>query len=185
MMRLYHWTNIRWLEGILAVGMITTTDSSLAGPTRYEVPKREARRFASRWTLATEPKVVWLSNNPVVDATYLGMVDASGPVVRGVPAHLLPPEWRKDRVRITVEVPDADALWWPRWSRQQGIREAWYRHLAEGHRSPKEWFVVARAIPLSEFIAIHIDGDQVWPKTGLSLDALRKKFGRVLAGLLH
>lgn len=194
-MKLYHWTNIRWLEGIMEAGVITVTDSNLAGPTRDDLApymsnateaKAAAKQYRSHWTSATAPKVVWLTDNPVVDPTYLGMIDTSGAAPRPVPAHMIPAEFDKRRVRITIEVPDAEARagWWPHWARKMGIREAWYRHLAEGHRSPKEWFVVVRPIAMSEFVAIDIDGDQVWPKTGLSLSALREKFGRALAGLL-
>jgi hypothetical protein len=182
--RLYHWTNIKWLEMILASGAITTTESNLRGPQPGEAPKAARKRFASRWTRENEPQVVWLSNNPEVDPSYLGMVDLRGPTPRMAAAHMLPPEFRKTRVRITVDVPDADANWWPRWARKMGIREAWYQHMAEGHRSPKEWFVVARPILMSEFVAIHIDDQQVWPKEQAALQTFVAALGKGLVDLL-
>lgn len=160
---LYHWTNVRWLESILADGQINVTASDLSGPTRAQVGK-VAREYASRWTHETEPQVVWLADNPEVDPTYLGMIDVRGDVPRTVPAHMLPPEFRKTRVRITVDVPNADVHWWPRWARTKGIRELWYQQLAEGHRNPHEWYVVTRPIPVSEFVEVMIDGQQAWPR---------------------
>lgn len=185
-MKLYHWTNVTWLEAIMELGLITLTDSMLAGPSRAEFGKDAAKRYGSQWTLATEPKVVWLSNNPVPDETYLGMVAMRDTGAYPIAEHQLPPEWDKRRVRITVEVPDGEAEhgWWPRWARAHRIREAWYQHIAEGHRSPKEWFVVQRAIPLSDFVAIDIDGEQVWPKPSPSALATLARVGGNLKRLL-
>jgi hypothetical protein len=181
---LYHWTNIKWLEMIIASGVVMTTESNLCGPQPGEAPKAARKRFASRWTHESEPQVVWLSNNPVVDPTYLGMIDVRSDVPRMVTAQMLPPEYRKTRVRITVDVPDAAVHWWPRWSRKMGIREAWYQQLAEGHRSPKEWFVVTRPIPMSEFVAIHIDDQQVWPKEQAALQTFVASLSKGLVDLL-
>lgn len=180
-MILYHWTNVVWLEAIVTDGFIKTTASDIAGPQRAALPNKATwreYRHPKGMTPETEPKVVWLANNPLVDASYLGVVDA----IHGLPvdARMAPPEWRKTRVRITVDVPDADVQWWPRFARQRRMNEKWYQAMARGHRDPKEWFVVLRPIPLAEIIRIDLDGSQVWPsQRKLSvLDAVKAWLGK-------
>lgn len=177
-MRLYHFTSVRWLESIMADGVIKTTASNIAGPERHEAPDKQTYlAYRTRGvSVATEPKVVWLTNNAVVDASYLGMImrQEGDPFGTPIPAHMTPKEFRKTRVRITVEVPDADVHWWPYWARHNDrakINERWYQQLAEG-KKPKEWFVVTRQIPLDEIVQIEIDDSVVWPniaqpKTGI------------------
>lgn len=170
----YHFTSIKWLESILADGAITTTRSNLAGPTRAEVGKDAARHHHSRWTAGTEPQVVWLSSTPEVDASYLGMIDIRG--LRPVPlaAHLVPAEYRKTRVRITLELPDTDVKWWPQWARWNKINERWYQAMADGNRNPKEWLLVERPVTMAEFVQIDIDDQQVWPRETKVFDRISK-----------
>lgn len=163
-MVLYHFTSVRWLERIVADGVITTTASNIAGPERHEAPDKKTwlRHRTRGVTVATQPQVVWLTDNPVVDSSYLGATVIQDGRHYPVPAHLVPVEFRKTRVRITVSVPDSDVHWWPKWARAQKINEHWYQQLAEGHK-PKEWFVVTRPIPLEEINKIELDDSQVWP----------------------
>lgn len=179
-MILYHFTNVKWLEQIVADGVIKTTDSNLSGPSRAEAPNKKAwLEYRTRGiTIENEPKVVWLTNLYVADPGYLGMVVNGQPV----PAHMVPAEYRKTRVRITVAVPDTDALWWPQFARHNGrhaINERWYRMMARDS-DPKTWFVVLRPIPMEEITTIELDDSQVWPgNQKLSrLDAVKAWLGR-------
>lgn len=59
----------------------------------------------------------------------------------------------KTAVRITVDVPDADVTWWPDFAKAHGMNRQWRRVIERG-RDPESWFVVARAIPESEWVRV-------------------------------
>ena len=57
----------------------------------------------------------------------------------------------KTEVRITVEIPDADAHRYSKWRQRQGVSNALYRALADTGGDPSRWWIVERAIPSSEW----------------------------------
>lgn len=84
------------------------------------------------------PQVVWLTGN---DA-YQEQDWAAGSFVD------------KTEIRITVEIPEADAHLWSVWSREHSIKEHWYAALGQ-YGNPDEWVVVERPIPISEWAEVH------------------------------
>ncbi len=97
-------------------------------------------------TYSRGPGVVWLTANPD---------EEPGAMWRTVDGD------SKLGVRITVEVPDSEALWWPTWARRQRISESWYEALYETAKPsrPEDWYVVPRPIPRLEWVeAIEVRG---------------------------
>lgn len=91
------------------------------------------------------PDVVWLTANS--DS------QDQGAMLRGSDGRTF---GSKTGIRITVDVPDGEVHYWPKWARQQGIKERWYRALAATPgANPRDWYVVMRPIPASEWVAIH------------------------------
>lgn len=84
------------------------------------------------------PQVVWLSGNP----DYGDQDWATGAF------------FDKAELRITVEIPEAEAHLWSVWSREHSIKEVWYAALGQ-YGNPDEWVVVERAIPISEWVEVH------------------------------
>jgi hypothetical protein len=83
------------------------------------------------------PLVVWFTSEPRSDAQrWAG--DA----------------YEKYVVRITVDVPEPDVRSWPRWAKAQGIPDEWYKALAESGGNPRDWYVVERPVPKSEWIDV-------------------------------
>jgi len=58
----------------------------------------------------------------------------------------------KTEIRLTVEIPDAEAQRYSSWRRKHGVRNAVYRDLAATGGDPERWWVVERPIPSSEWI---------------------------------
>jgi hypothetical protein len=153
-MRLYHFTSSHHWPAIQTTGILTVTESNIS----------ERRSHAG-------PDVVWLTDDPRPESHRWGPATKTtltareifrvyGPTSRTT--SMLLRELRagtvqvtfpnKTEIRITVEVPDIDAHPWSRWSREQGIRNMWYRRLAEAGGDPNRWWVVTRPIPRSEWI---------------------------------
>jgi hypothetical protein len=156
---LYHFTSKELLAEIMASGFLRVTDSDIS----------LERRHAG-------PDVVWLTNNPdpsaqgwgfartaeitleEIESGIFGAVELSAAV-----AEKLRKSGRamfelvdKTCVRFTVEIPEEDAFWWPRWSRGQGITERVYQALAlaAAPALPEQWYVVTRPVLRSEWVKV-------------------------------
>lgn len=93
----------------------------------------------------TGPGVVWLT-----DVEELTPGDPDAKWARGSIVD-------KTEVRITVEV--ADATPWAKFAREHHVEVWWYDALARSGGDPERWFVVARAIPRSEWTEVRVRED--------------------------
>ena len=108
-MDLTHFTDARYLPYILGSGVIIPTESNIGA-------QGEASRQG--WNPSGAhfgPDVVWLTTG---DAISSGIT--VGPDKKG-------------SGKVTVRVPDEDAVHWPIWARQQGIDERWYQATTPKH----------------------------------------------------
>jgi hypothetical protein len=151
----YHLTSLWHLPRIEASGGLKPGESNIG------CPREMADSIPSQGMRIGEhvgPDVVWLFDTP--EPT----LKVDGAMLRPVAGA----RYDKRLVRITVEVPDAQ--WWPEWSRAHGIDRPWYKLMARGGR-PQEWYVVARRIPVAEFVNVEVRHapDAPWQAVGLSV----------------
>ena len=135
---LYHFTCPYHLPAIFRSGRLLPTESNISAERTH-----------------AGPDVVWLTRRPM--AQHVSSYDQE----RGA----YWPETDKSRIRITVCVPPGEAQHWPKWSRDQGIAEWFYDALARaGGNDAPNWYVVARAIPQAEWLAIDdlATGEALW-----------------------
>jgi len=136
-MRLYHFTCREHLPAILEAGLLKVTESNISDSREHK-----------------GPDVVWLTDDPDPDRhegwAHAVKVDSAGRRT------LI----SKTTARFTVEVPNHEVHHWPTWSRQQGIRNMWYRRLAVAG-DPERWWVVTRPIPSDEWVEVGIDCQNV------------------------
>jgi hypothetical protein len=88
------------------------------------------------------PAVVWLTTNPEPKQKWTEVPDT----------HPLLSKWI---IRITVNVAKSFVYHWPKWSREMGIGEKWYRKLDE-ERESKEWYVAPSPISKSSFDSVEM-----------------------------
>lgn len=142
-MRLYHFTSPERLTMIRITGEIRVTESNI-GSNRPDI-----RPYGEH----VGPDVVWLTDVGVVSA-------------RGAGLDRTPDGTDKTAVRITVDVPDHEVIWWPDFAVEHGMHKAWRRALERG-RDPRSWFVLTRPIPRAEWV--DVEGG---PRTDLRLPGL-------------
>ena len=130
-MKLHHYTSEAALEYILGLGVLLPGESMIGA--------REGDRQHGISPIGEHvgPDVVWLTD--LADASQTGVVET--------------PPASKGAVRVTVEVPAADAQPWPTWARSQGIHELWLASIGQGN-APDRWWVVAREIDWSDWIEV-------------------------------
>lgn len=98
------------------------------------------------------PDVVWLTSDPtpVQEWAYTNKVKDI--------------RWKKDEILFVVEVPDEDVHSWKEWAFSHGISQFWYDCLNNEDDEARNWYVVEREIPKSEWVAVYMakTGRPLW-----------------------
>ena len=135
-MRLFHFTAARFWPAIKASSFLKVVDSNIS------VEQAHAG-----------PDVVWLTTESDADANRTPMLQIARIDAQG---GYHPLDEYKNELRLTVEIPDAEAYWWPRWSRHHGISDMVYDALAAGAlpAQPEDWYVVTRSVVADEWCEV-------------------------------
>lgn len=137
----YHYTQLARLQQIMDEGKLRRTESNL--------DLRPGREHAG-------PDVVWLTTDETLtpDKVRENLLPNST-----VGYHGLQPE--KAEVRITVDLPKAHVEPWRLWAVAHGMNPVHMWALANAGGSIK-WRVYQAEIPMDKWVAVHLDGTQVW-----------------------
>lgn len=170
-MKLYHFTSSTHWREIKASGLLKVTESNVsmkrvhAGPDVVWLTD-DPRPSEQLWGQSGEITMTvgdfysvyaGVSVAPGEEAEAIVALERSGKVPQQVIEDLRTKGSTtlkvvsKTAIRVTVEVPDAEAQPYSTWRQRQGVRNAVYRSLAATGGDPDRWWVLERPIPRTEW----------------------------------
>ena len=148
--RLWHYTAWGHLPDIWAAGRLTTTESNIGAPKRFD-PVTNRWAYGEPFGRHVGPDVVFL-------------FDRIDPRFYGDGGMMMNQQYRDplvDKTMVRFEVLVDGARPWTEWCEEQGISKRWRKQLAKAGRET-QWWILERDIPAAEWEKVEAKD----PKTG-------------------
>jgi hypothetical protein len=174
-MRLYHYTAPGKLWTIARDGFLDVTESNIGCPKRIAAEGDPVGEHAA-------PDVLWLSpkvgRETTRDTLREGLRLGLPPEARHLAGRV---EFDKTFVQFAVEVPDDEVMTWDEFATDHEISKRWKRTLEKGYARPEWWRIIARPVPIEEWVEIRptwggsfdfgagVGEDEQWPEGFLAL----------------